>query len=67
MFGKLDSYMKKNEFKMFSNTMHKDKFKMGWRPKYKDGHCKTLGGKHRQNTLWHLSQQDFFFPIHSLE
>ena len=28
IFGKLDSYMKKNEFKTFSNTMHKNKFKM---------------------------------------
>ena len=28
IFGKLDSYMKKNEFKTFSNTRHKNKFKM---------------------------------------
>ena len=39
----------KNEIRTFSNTIHKNKLKMGYRP----GYYKTPGGKHRENALWH--------------
>ena len=42
----------------WTNTIHKYKLKMDWRPKCKTRNYKTLGGKHRQNALWHKSQQD---------
>ena len=34
---------------------------MDQRPKCKGRHYKTLRGKHRQNTLWHKSQQYLFW------
>ena len=49
--GKLDSHMKKNEIRTFSNTIHKNKLKMDQRPKCKAVHYKTLRGKQRENTL----------------
>ena len=49
--GKLDSYMKKNEIRTFSNTIHKNKLKMDQRPRCKARHSRTLRGKHGQNTL----------------
>ena len=33
------------------NTIHKNKLEMGQKPKCKAGQYKTLGVKHRQNTL----------------
>lgn len=66
IFGKLDSYMKKNEFKMFSNTMHKNKFKMAEDLNVGMDTVKLLEENIRQNTLRHISQQDIF-SIHSLE
>ena len=44
-----------------TNTIHKNKLKMDWRPKCKTRHYKTLRGKHRKNNLWHKSQQDLFW------
>ena len=41
-----------------SNTIHKNKLKMDQRFKYETRNHKTPRGKHRQNTLWHKSQQD---------
>ena len=42
---------KKNEIRTFSNTIHKDKFKIGKRPKCKTRNYKILRGKHRWYTL----------------
>ena len=53
------------EIRMLPNTIHKNKLKMDQRPKCKTRHYKTLRGKHRQNTLRHISQQDLFWPTFS--
>ena len=45
-----------------SNTIHKNKLKMDWRSKCKTRNYKTPRGEHRQNTLWHTSQQDRLWP-----
>ena len=50
VLGKLDSYMLKNAIRTLSNTIHKDKLKMDYRPKWKTIKYKTLTGKHKQNT-----------------
>ena len=42
----------------WTNTIHKNKLKMDWRPKCKTRNYKSLRGKHRQNALWHKSHQD---------
>ena len=47
---------------MQPNTIHKNKLKMDQRSKCEVGYYKTLRRKHRQNTLWHKSQQDLFGP-----
>ena len=51
VLGKLDSPMEKNEIRALPNTIHKNKFKMDERPRYKTRHYKTLIGKHRPNPL----------------
>ena len=48
--GKTGQLHAKNEFRTLPNTIHKDKLKMDYRPKCKTRNCKTLRGKHRQNT-----------------
>jgi len=48
---KTDSCMESNEIKTLSNTINKNKLKMNCRPKFKTRNHKTLGGKHRQDTL----------------
>ena len=50
------------QFSGISNTIHKNKLKMDSRSKYKIRNYKTLRGKHKQNTLWHKSQQDPLWP-----
>ena len=50
----------KNEIRTFPHTVFKNKLKMDERPKCKSRHHQTLRGKHKQNTLWHRSQQDPF-------
>ena len=62
MPGKLDSYTQKNQSRTFSNIIHKNKLKIDERSKCKTRHSETLRGKHRQNTVWHKSQQDLFWP-----
>ena len=51
IFGKLDSYMKKNEFKTFSNTMHKNKLKWITALNVMLDTIKTIRLKQRQNTF----------------
>ena len=63
VLGKLHNYMQKNEIRLFFSIIHKNKLKMGWRPKCETGHCKTPRGKHRQNTFWHKPQQYLFQSI----
>ena len=48
--------------KVFPNTVRKDKFKINHRPKCKTRKDWALRGKHRQNTLWHKSQQAILWP-----
>ena len=55
--GKTGQLHKKNEIRTFSNTIYKNKVKMDYRRKHRVGYYKTLRGKHRQNALWHKSQQ----------
>ena len=43
------------------NTIDKEKPQNRLKLKCKSRQYKTLRGKYRQNTLWHKSQQDFFF------
>ena len=59
-------YLHVKEIRIFSNTIYKSQHKMNWRPKYKAGYYKTPREKHKQNTLWHKSQQNFF-QTHVLE
>ena len=47
---------------MIPNTIHKDKLKIGYRPKCKTKNYKTLSRKHRQNTLLDKSQKDLLEP-----
>ena len=48
--GKTGQQHVNNEIRILPNTIHKDKLKMDERPKWKTRNCKTLRGKHRQNT-----------------
>ena len=50
VLGKLDSYMQKNEIRKLPNTIHKDKLKMDYVPKWKTRNYKTLRGKQASNT-----------------
>ena len=49
--GKTGQLMQKNETGTLPNTIHKSKLKIDQGPKCKPGHCKTLRGKHRKDTL----------------
>ena len=49
-------------YKQLMQLNNKNKLKMDQRPKCKARHYQTLRGKHRKNTLYHKSQQDFFDP-----
>ena len=51
VFRKLDSYIQKNQTGLLSHTMHRNKFKMKWRLKYKTCNHKTSRRKHKQYTL----------------
>ena len=54
---------KKKKVRSFFNSIYKNKLKMDLRPKCKIAYYKTSRGKHRQNTLWHKSQQNFFQSV----
>ena len=56
---KIGQLLVKNEIWTFSHIIYKNKLKMKWRPKCKLWNHKTPTRKHRQNTLWHKSQQYF--------
>jgi len=60
MLGKLKRYTEKDEIRSLFNSIHKNKLKTD-----KDLNVRpdTLGGKHRQNTLRHKSQQHLFQSI----
>ena len=55
----LDSYMQKKEKETRSPTytIHKNKFKVDKRFKYKSRYHKSLSGKHQQENLRHSMQQ----------
>ena len=61
VLGKLDSYMLKNEIRILSNIIHKDKLKMDERPKCKTRNYKTLRGKHR--TLDDINQSKVIYDL----
>ena len=56
--GKTGQPLVKEWIRTVSNTTHKNNPKTDWRSKGKTRNYKTPRGKHRQNTLWHKSQQD---------
>ena len=58
VLGELDSYMQKNETQSPTYTIHKNKFKVDKRLKYKLSHHKSPTGKHRQENLRHSTQWD---------
>ena len=51
MLGELDNQAQKSKIRALPNTIHKDKLKMDYRPKYKTRNYKILRRKHRQNTV----------------
>ena len=53
VLGDLDSYVQKNETRSPTYAIHKKKFKVNKRPKYKLGHHKSPRGKHHQETRRH--------------
>ena len=57
VLGDMDSYVQKNEIRSPTYTIHKNKFKVGKRLKYKSLHHKTPRGKHWQENLRHSTQQ----------
>ena len=57
--GQLDE---KNKITTLFGTIHRNKLKIGQIPEFKTRHYKTLREKHRQNTLWHKSQEDPLWP-----
>ena len=59
-FEKCGQLHEKNKFTTLFGTIHKNKLKMDQIPEFRTRHYKTLREKHRQNTLWHKSQQDHF-------
>ena len=61
MLGKLDSYVQKEDIRVFPNAIHKHKFKMYKRPKCKTRNYKTVRGNNRQNTQWNKSKKDLLW------
>ena len=59
VLGEMDSYMQKNETRSPNYTIHKNKFKVDKRLKYKSWHHKSHRGKHWQENLRHSRQQYF--------
>ena len=59
MLGDLDSYMQKNETWPPTYSIHKNKFKMDKRHKYKSWHPKRPRGEHRQEHFRYSTQQYF--------
>ena len=53
---------KRMKLEHFLTPIHKNKLKMDYRSKQKTRNYKTARGEHRQNTLWHKSQQDPLWP-----
>ena len=51
VLGKQNSYLYRNEIRILPNTIHKNKFKMDYRSKFKARNFKTLTVKHNQNPL----------------
>ena len=60
--GKTGQPPVKEWIRILSSTIHKNKLKTDERSKCKMRNYKTPRGKHRQNTLWHKSQQDPLWP-----
>ena len=57
VLGGLDSYVQKNQTRSPPYTVHKNKFRVGKRLKYKSLHHKSPRGKHLQDDLRHSTQQ----------
>ena len=57
VLGELDSYMQKNETRSPTYTIHKSKFKVGERLKYKSRYHKSPREKHGQENLRHSMKQ----------
>ena len=55
VLGDLDRYMQKNEARLLTYTVHKNKLKMDERLKYKSWHLKSLRGEHRLGNLRYLA------------
>ena len=58
VLGDLD-YVKKNETRPPTYTIHKNKLKMDKRLKYKSLHHKTPRGDHRQDIFFFYFKKDF--------
>ena len=60
VLGELDSNMQKNETRLLSYTINKNKLKMDERPKCETGNHQALGEK-PTNNLFGLSHSNFLF------
>ena len=60
VLGDLDSYMKKNETQAQTYTIHKNKFKVDKRLKYKSQDYKSPIAEHSQENLIYSTQHYFF-------
>ena len=61
VLGDLYSYMQKNETQTPSYTIHKNKFNLDKRIKYKPWHYKSPRGNHQQENLRYFMQQCFYW------
>ena len=59
--GELNNYMQKNESSSPTYIIHKNKFKMYKKLKYKSQHLKNPRGEHRHENLTY-SMQQYFHP-----
>ena len=59
----MGSYMLKNEIRIFSNTIHKNKLKMYYKHKCKIRYYTTLRGKHRKTIQSYINCSNIFFEL----
>ena len=58
VLGDVDSYIEKNETQALTYTIHKNKFKVDKRLKYKSWHRKSPRGEHRK--ISHIPRSNIF-------